>query len=93
MVDIIVNDESYFDIGRQYGHIGARLDDIIEQYIDILDGICAKGIVSGNIHDNLMAYRDKVAELNGCMSTAMELAKRICHDYVKSIDVADDNLY
>ena len=68
-------------------------EEIITDYIAVLDNICTDGVTSGNIHDNLVIYKETASQLSGQIDAALGIASRICTDFVSDIDEADGALY
>lgn len=93
MADLIVNDSDYESIGDAYTTIGTYLEEIITDYLSIIDNICTDGIKCGNIHDNLLLFKQTASLLSGQINAATKIATQICEDFVSDIDEADGDLY
>ena len=93
MADLIVNDSDFECINDKYTEIGAYFEEVIEDYIALIDDICIDGIKSGHIHDNLLIYRNTAAKLNGQIEDVMGIVSGICSKFVTDIDAADEDLY
>ena len=77
----------------KYFLIPLYFEEIITDYIAILDKICTDGVVSGNVHDNLVVFKIYASLLSGQLDAILGMASRICTDFVADIDVADSDLY
>lgn len=93
MADLIVNDVDYESISADYKELGKNFEEILSTYLSVLDDICTSGIKSGNIHDNLVIYKETASQLSGQIDAALGIAARICTDFVSDIDTADGALY
>ena len=93
MADLIVNDVDYESMSEAYTELGTYFEEIITDYLAVLDNICSDGVTSGNIHDNLVTYKETVSQLSGQIEAALGIASRICTDFVSDIDEADGDLY
>ena len=93
MGDLIVNDADYESISAAYKELGSYFEETITDYIAILDKICADGVTSGNVHDNLVIFKIYASLLSGQFEAMLGMASRICTDFVADIDVADCDLY
>ncbi|GEM_PF-790556 len=93
MADLIVNDSDYESIADAYISIGTYLEEIITEYLSIIDKICMDGITKGNIHDNLLTFKQTATSLSGQIEAVTKIASKVCKGFVEDIDEADEDLY
>lgn len=93
MSDLIVIDESYEEISSLYGEIGELLEERLNEYINIIGMICTEGVTSGDVHDNILMYGNKVLSLSEQLQSILAKIKELSGLYTNEIDEADSDFY
>lgn len=91
-MDLIIEDEYIEQMGEYLLREAEDIESKINQYIAILDEVCAGGIMEGETSKALAEFREQVAGLRGIADNGLA-AKRYCLNYIDRIDDADRELY
>ena len=92
MRDIIVNDESYTQLGEFYLNICSELEDGIATYINIMNSV-PDAAMKGSAAQEVKALADTAAAFRGVISDIGECMSLQAANYLSSIDAADEYLY
>lgn len=91
--DLIVKDEELKSAGAKFDSFGNLLSDAIGQYKAILENIIMNAILSGDVHDALMLYKEYVDQLATMSDNLGDKLVRIIDGFIKEIEAADSYLY
>ena len=70
-----------------------KLEDNIQQYLNILRTVLNSGIVSGSTHDSLAAFVAAAEMLNGKVKAIGSSVNSTAGAFMDAVDVADGYLY
>lgn len=93
MSDLIVYDEEYSNLESAYDQLGTLFATQLNDYLTILGRLNTDAVTSGNVHDNLVLFYDKVAVLKDLLDDTLDVAGDLCDDYVDEVDDKDKGLY
>lgn len=93
MSDLIVYDEEYSNLESAYDQLGTLFNEQLNDYLTILKSVNTYAVTSGNVHDNLVIFYDKVAVLKEFLDDTLDGARELSENYVEEIDDNDKSLY
>ena len=93
MSDLIVYDEEYSNLESAYYQLGTLFNEQLNDYLTILKSVNTYAVTSGNVHDNLVIFYDKVAVLKEFLDDTLDGARELSENYVEEIDDNDKSLY
>ena len=93
MSDLIVYDEEYSNLESAYNQLGTLFNEQLNDYLTILESVNTYAVTSGNVHDNLVIFYDKVAVLKEFLDDTLDGARELSENYVEEIDDNDKSLY
>lgn len=98
--DLIIEDENCKEVGENYVKEATKFEDILKEYIRIMEEVVESGIPSGQVHENLKVFLDEgIKKINtGSDGTGERLflankAKTCNDEFIEEIDEADSYLY
>lgn len=90
---LIVDDEYIKEVGRYSQTRGKELEQLLGNYIKVLEEIKNEAIVEGEISNSLSAYIDCVKLLTERLEIISSNMKTVCNNLVADIDAADSYLF
>lgn len=90
---IVIDDEYIVDVGRHCKNRGRNLEDILVDYIGILEEIRKEAIIDGEIAFALSDYIECVKMLREHMTTISDNVKTVAYNFVAAVDEADAFLF
>jgi hypothetical protein len=93
MGGLIVADKEYLGLQEQYVAYGKLAEDKWINFSNLLSDTNADAIISGNAHDNLVAFFATVKMLRGQFDDLARRAAAEFQTFQAEIDEADEKLY
>lgn len=98
--DLIIEDDNCKEIGENYVKDATIFEDVLKEYIKIMEDVVNKGIPSGQVHENLKSFLEEgIKKINigsNGEGERMFLSKKgkTCNEsFIEEIDIADSYLY
>ena len=92
VTDLIVTDEDYESMSTAYTELQTYFDEILSEYISIIEGVCTDGVTAGNLNENLLTIKELATDLSKQLDEIAVLGA-FCTDYIEKIDEADEELF
>lgn len=89
----IVADKDYTTVKRMIKNYCVVLESLMDEYRKCIIKLAEEAVVSGEIHEALVAYISYVKKLNGKFTEVGNTFKNCCYNFVDEIDYIDDYLY
>lgn len=87
--ELIIDDEYCRAMGNYYVSQGQQIDQIISEYISILQDVRNRAIISGDVAKALAAYMSYADKLNKQIGSISATAKKQVDAFLSKIDAAD----
>lgn len=91
--ELIIDDEYCQAMGNYYVSQGQQIDQIISEYISILQDVRNRAIISGDVAKALTAYMSYANRLNKQIGNISTTAKKQVDAFLSKVDVADQYLF
>ena len=91
--ELIIDDEYCRSMGKYFETQGQKIDQIVSQYVSILQELRSKAIVSGELANALSAYISYASKLNKQIGNLSTTAKKQVDAFLSNVDSADQYLF
>lgn len=91
--DLIIDDEYCKSMGSYFAKQGEEMDDLIVEYIKILQEVKAKAITSGDVSKALSTYIGYVQKLNKQVGNISNSIKTQVNSFLARVDSEDQYLF
>lgn len=91
--ELIIDDHYCEIMGKYFVSRGVHLEDLIRDYIQILEYIKKNAIISGEVSDALQLYIDYSKKIQNKIKDISESIKRQTDTFLLKIDEADQYLF
>lgn len=91
--ELIVDDDYCKSMGEYFTRQGEQLDEIISEYISILNTVKSNAITSGQVSNALGTYISYVEKLNKQIGNISVSAKSSIANFLSQVDAADQYLF
>ncbi len=90
---LVINDDFFNKIGGLCSSEGKRLEEVFDNYVDILQDIADEAVKGGDIHKSTVQFIAAARMLKGKAKSISATAKKICGGFVTQVDTDDQELY
>ena len=90
---LIIDDEYCNSMAEYFVNQGEHLEEVISQYVAILQEIKDSAITSGDVSNALGTYISYAQRLNGQMTNISTIAKSHVSNFLTRVDSADKYLF
>ncbi len=91
--ELIIDDEYCRSMGAYFESQGEQLDTFIVDYVEILEEVKAKAIMSGEVSNALSTYISYVNQLKSQIGLVSRDAKREIEGFLTRVDIEDQFLF
>lgn len=91
--ELIVDDDYCKAMGAYFEKQGEELDQLVVDYISILQDVKNKGIISGDVSNTLKLYIDYVKKLNKKFGIISDSTKTQIDKFLLCVDAEDKYLF
>ena len=91
--DLIIDDDYCREMGEYFISQGEDLEQIIAEYIVILDDLKEAGLRSGEVAEALEAYILYVKKIKGNVNSISKALQRQINNFLSQVDEADQYLF
>ena len=91
--ELIIDDEYCKAMGSYFKKQGEEIDELISEYLDVLQNVKNKAIVSGAVSDALLVYLVYVEKLTKHFGTISSSANSQIIKFLKRVDSEDQYLF
>lgn len=93
MGDLIIFDEFYFDVGMYIRLMNMKYEQILEEYVRILNSIKNQGICQGETAEALEMYINLAKNMGSTIKALGNVMDSAMHNYIESIDKKDTYIF
>jgi len=93
MGNLIVADSEYISLQEKYLTLGKKTENLVSEYIQLLNEVCENSITSGTVYSNLMSFKEECEGLKEQISEITNLLSRNMRTYIDKIDDKDQYIY
>lgn len=90
---LIIDDDYCNSVAEYFANQGEHLDEVISQYVAILQEIKDSAITSGDVSNALGTYISYAKRLNGQITNISAIAKSHVSNFLTRVDSADKYLF
>lgn len=91
--ELIIDDEYFRSMGAYFESQGEQLETFIVDYLEILQEVKTKGIISGEVSNALSTYISYVSRLKNQINLVSRDAKREIEGFLTRVDIEDQFLF
>lgn len=91
--ELAVDDEYCKAMGNYFVSQGQQIDQIVSEYVSILQDLRNRAIVSGDVADALSAYIECAGKLNKQIGSISTTVNKHVNAFLSKIDDADQYLF
>ncbi len=91
--DIIIDDDFCRSMGKYFSSQGEKIDNIVFEYVSILQDLRNRAIVSGDTAKALSSYIEYASKLKKQFGGISSVAKMQVEMFLKAVDESDQYLY
>lgn len=91
--NLIIDDEYIFAVGDDSKRRGIKLEEALEQYLEILKEIQTEALVEGNVAEALVAFAGCVELLKGQLEDISKTMYNRSYSFIQDINDADQYLF
>lgn len=88
-----VDTDYYYSVAGYCYRTGNQIEDMLTDYIQKMQIVSEKGLVSGETADAFAEFISYAQKLQGIIKDISSDAHSFCNDYLRQIDEADDFLF
>lgn len=91
--DLVINDEEFINLSKNIEQLGERLDNKIDNLLNVIYYVTCYGITDGNVNENLIRLAEQIEKLRsqaGIFSYNVLLENG---NYIMKIDEDDRSVY
>lgn len=92
-VDIKIDDDYIKASAKLLQKKSEDLQNGVDNYLSILDGILSDAIMEGETADALNSFISYAKTLAGIIKSVGEECKVLCENFLQEVDIADSELY
>lgn len=91
--NLIIDDEYIFAVGDDSKRRGKKLEEALEQYLEILKEIQTEALVEGNVAEALVAFVGCVELLKGQLEDISKTMYNRSYSFIQDVNDADQYLF
>lgn len=91
--NLIIDDEYIFAVGDDCKRRGIKLEEALEQYLEILKEIQTEALVEGNVAEALVAFIGCVELLKGQLEDISKTMYNRSYSFIQDVNDADQYLF
>lgn len=91
--ELIIDDDYCKAMGSYFEKQGQEIDQLVVDYISILQDVKNKGIISGDVADALNSYISYVTKLNKKVGNISTSTKKQIDNFLSRVDAEDKYLF
>lgn len=91
--ELIIDDDYCRAMGNYFVSQGQQIDQIVSEYVSILQDLRNNAIVSGDVANALSAYIGFASKLNKLVGNISVNAKKNVNGFLAKVDAADQYLF
>ena len=91
--ELIIDDDYCRDMGTTFQWQGEKLDELLKEYITIMENVSNQALLSGNVADAMKVYVSYVKKMDQQIGNISDSLKEDIDKFLKEIDSEDQYLF
>ena len=91
--DLVINDEEFINLSKNIEQLGERLDNKIDNILNVIYYVTCYGITDGNVNENLIRLAEQIEKLRSQVDMYADNVSQDNIKYISKVDEDDRSIY